>query len=153
MLSFLCGILDACSYVCTNIDDVPLEYCFDEKRASPGLLKARRLIALSHGVPESAIQFCAPECIVNLDDMGLYSNFTGKGICEGKENDGQQAIVTKASAKNTSYNNHIAKDDTHQFDGTKFRITNGLAAGGGVLPAFVQVLGFSEAEMPPDKVP
>ena len=82
MLSFLCGILDVCSYVCTNIDDVPLEYRFDEKRASPGLLKARRLIALSHGVPESAIQFCVPECIVNLDDMGLYSDFTGKGICE-----------------------------------------------------------------------
>ena len=102
-------------------------------------------------MPESAIQFCAPEFIINLDDMGLYSDFTGKGICEGKENDGQQAIVTKASAKNTSYNNHIAKDDTHQFDGTQFRITNGLAAGGGVLPAFVQVLGFSQAEMPPDK--
>ena len=75
MLSFLCGILDACSDVCTNIDDVPLEYRFDEKRASPGLLKARCMIALSHGVPESAIQFCAPECIDNLP----VTNFTLSG--------------------------------------------------------------------------
>jgi len=51
MLSFLCGILDACSYMCTNIGNVPVEYRFDEKRASPGCLKARRMIALSHGVP------------------------------------------------------------------------------------------------------
>ena len=61
--------------------------------------------------------------------------------------------MTKTSANNTSYNNHHAKDDTHQFDGIKIRITNGISAGGGVLPAWVQVLGFSEAEMPLDKVP
>lgn len=40
-----------------------------------------------------------------------------------------------------------------QFDGIKIRITNGLSAGGSLLPAWVQVLGFSEAEMPLDKVP
>jgi len=153
MLSFMCGILDARSYVCTNIEDIPLEYRFDESRASPGCLLACQLIAQSHNVPENAIQFCAPECMVNIDDMGIYSDFTGSGGCDGKAAEGQQAIVTKTSAQNTSYNNHFAKDDTHQFDGIKIRITNGIAGGGGVLPAFVQVLGFSDAEMPPEKVP
>ena len=153
MLSFLCGIVDACSYVCTNIENVPIEYRFDDTRASPGCLMARRLVARSHGVPETAIQFCAPEFIVNINDMGIYSDFTGSGNCNGKAAESQQAIVTKTSANNTSYNNHFEKDDTHQFDGLKIRITNGIAAGGGALPAWVQVLGFSEAEMPTEKVP
>ena len=145
--------MNACLYVCTSIENLPIEYCFDDTRASPGCLMARRLVARSHGVPETAIQFCAPECIVNIDDMGIYSDFTGSGNCNGKAAESQQAIVTKTSANNTSYNNHFAKDDTHQFDGLKIRITNGIAAGGGALPAWVQVLGFSEAEMPTEKVP
>ena len=55
MLSFLCGILDACLYVCTNIKDVPLDYCFDNSKASYGCLTARWLIALSHEVLQTAI--------------------------------------------------------------------------------------------------
>ena len=102
LFSFLCRILDACSYVCKKIDNVPLEYRFNDSRASPGCLMARRLIAQSHDVPETAIQFCAPECIVNIDDKGIYSDFTGSGHCDGKAGEGQQAIVTKKSAQNTS---------------------------------------------------
>ena len=33
------------------------------------------------------------------------------------------------------------------------RLTNTIAAGGNILPAWVQVPGFSEEEIPPDKVP
>ena len=98
MLSFLCGILDARSYVCTNIEDIPLEYRFDESRASPGCLMARRLIAQSHNVLETAIQFCAPEFMVNIDDMGIYLDFTSSGNSDGKAVEGQRAILTKKSA-------------------------------------------------------
>ena len=40
-----------------------------------------------------------------------------------------------------------------QFNGIKVRLTNSISAGGGLAPVWVQVLGFTDDEMPPVKTP
>ena len=60
-------------------------------------------------------------------------------------------MVTKEAARDVSYMAHYSRNDSKEFNGIKTRLTNTITAGGGILPAWVQVLGFTEDEMPSDK--
>jgi len=68
MLTFVCILLNAMSYVCPDASSIPPEFRFDETTASPGLLQSRHIVAQSHGVPDSHIQFMSPHLFFNGDD-------------------------------------------------------------------------------------
>ena len=153
MLSFLCCVGNARAYVCADPTSIPPEYRFDAAAASPGCIKMRRIIAKSHGVPESHVQFSARQLFFNTDDTAVFSNFSGDGGGEGVSDKGKTAVVTREAAQNKSYNCHYQGNNKRDLDGQKVRLTNTIAAGGNILPAWVQVPGFSEEEIPPDKVP
>ena len=140
------------SYVCPDASSIPPEFCFEETMTSPGLLKARHIIAQSHIVPVLHIQLMSPHLFFNGDDMGIYRNWRGDGSCNGVLTNGRRMLVSTYSAANTSYNNHYSKDTDKELDGLKCRLTNSIAEGGGILPAWVQVLGFTDEQMPPSKV-
>ena len=50
------------------------------------------------------------------------------------------------------HNNHYSKDTDKELNRLKCRLTNSIEAGGGILPAWVQVLGLTDEQMPPIKV-
>jgi len=151
MLTDACGILAALSYIAPTKTGIPLEYRFDEKRATPGALLSRRIVAEAVGVPPQSIEFVPRSLITNQDDMAvMYDAFIGKSAEEGKES----MLVEKSQiANNSSYGVHGNTDTNKQFDGIKMRLTNMLGAGGHLAPTFAQILNFSDAEIPPSLVP
>ena len=153
MISLICGVLSSWSYGFPSANLIPPEFCFDKTKATEGCKKARGLVAQSYGVPEQAIQFIVPQLFFNQDNMEIYCNFLSNGNDEGNTDDGKTALVTKQAADHKCYGVHYQKLNCSQFNGLKIRLTNQLAAGGGLAPAWVQVLGFTDEEMPPEKVP
>ena len=86
--------------------------------------------------------------------MVVYASWLGDGGGEGISDKGLTAVVTKQAALNTSYNCHYQnKNKVRDLNGLKVRFTNTIAAGGGILPVWAQVIGFTDEEIPPDKVP
>ena len=62
-------------------------------------------------------------------------------------------LVDEAAASDPSYGVHYNNDDPKELNVIKIRKTTMLTASGHMATAFAQVLGFTEAEMPVDKVP
>ena len=85
--------------------------------------------------------------------MTVFASWLGDGGGEGISDKGMTAVVTKEAASNTSYNCHYQRNATSDLNGLKVRITNTMAAGGGILPVWAQIIGFTDEEMPPDKIP
>ena len=83
--------------------------------------------------------------------MAIYTSFLGDGSCEGKSGETEMALVTREAVDNPSYSVHTKGSDSSQFDGMKIRLTNMISAGGGLAPAWVQVTGLTEDEMPLSK--
>ena len=52
----------------------------------------------------------------------------------------------------TSYNPHYKQNTDSEFDGIKYRFTTTITARGGIFPVWVQILGFVEKQIPPDKM-
>jgi len=104
--------------------------------------------------PPESVQFTSRELVTNQDDLAVvYSNFKGGGSCQGNPGEKETLLVDKSVANNQSYGVHSNKYDTSQFDGIKIRMTNAMGAGGNLASPFAQVLNFSKAEIPVDKVP
>ena len=151
MLTDACGILAALAYIAPTKTDIPLEYRFDEKRATPGALLSRQIVSEAVGVPPQSIEF-VPRCLVtNQDDMAvMYDDFAGRNESEETES----MLVEKSQiTNNSSYAVHGNTDTNKQFDGIKMRLTNMLGAGGHLAPTFAQILNFSDTEIPPSVVP
>ena len=153
MLSYLCCILNARLYVCTDIDLVPSEPRFDTKKASPGCIVARQLIAKVYGVPEESIQFSAGQLYFTTDNMAVFASWFGHSGDEGISDKGMTDVVTKEAASNTRYNCHFQRNTTRDLNGLKVCITNTMAAGGDILQVWAQVIGFTGREIPQSKVP
>ena len=89
---------------------------------------------------------------MNQDNMAIYTNWLGNGSCRGKSDVSETTLVTREGHSNTSYNVHTHRNPTKQVNGIKVGLTRTIAAGGGLAPALVQVLGFTDKEMPPHLV-
>ena len=133
---------------------IPLSMRFDPSKASEGAILARRIFAEAVGAPVSSVHCYPHELCTNQDDMAVvYNNHRGDGSCSGKPEETETMLVDRNAANDRSYGVHCDKDNSMQLDGIKTRLTNLLGGGGNYGTAFVQVLGFSEAEMPVSAVP
>jgi len=149
------AIIGEMFYVQPNVNLIPLSNRFDESRASPGAIRARELYAQAHGVPPRSVHAIDPSMVTNQDDMAaIYGNFNGDGSCSGQPNQKQMMLVDRDAANDPSYNVHNNnKDDSQELNGIKIRATNVISAAGYAASCFIQVLGFTDAEMPPSLVP
>ena len=154
MLTNTAGILAVRCIVIPNADSIPANLRFDETTASDGAIMARRIYAKAMSVPEISVQFTPKSLTTNRDDMAImYDNFQGDGSCNGNANKTDTLLVTEAAANDVSYGVHSERDNSQEFDGLKLRMSNLIGAGGNYGRPFIQILGFSNDEIPPEKVP
>ena len=113
MILCICCILNMWSYVCTEIDLVPSEFYFDAKKASPGCIVARQLIAKSHDVLVESIQFLAGYLYSITNDMAVFVSWLGGGGKERISDKEMTAVVTKETTSNVSYNCHYQHPRIH----------------------------------------
>ena len=67
---------------------------------------------------------------LNKDTMRIYGL-----VYNGKLANGKRTLMSMQAANNISYTVHYGQENLHVFNGIKTRLTNGLAADGGILPA------------------
>ena len=154
MLTNTGGILTARCYVAASKEGIPLEYRFDESKASQSAIEARAIYAEAAGVPPQAVEFSPRILVTNQDDMSvIYDDFTGQGN-DGNPGETERMLVDM-SENNNSYGVHNSSipNGTKKFNGQKMRLTTLMGACGNIGSVFVQLLNFTEDEMPTDKVP
>ena len=150
MLSNLSAMLSAFGVIESPEHPIPARFRFNANTASEGELMAREIFAKAHNVPVEAVHFLPKELFINADDMAVMY------IPRQQDTRSQDlsVLVDASNTTNTSYGIHSRDVNSEpQTNGLKTRLTNTITGGGQYLPAFVQLPGFSESEIPRSKVP
>ena len=150
MLSNLCGYLLALSLVESNIPD---RFKLKTANLGDGVKLSRKLLASALGVDENMVHFVLPSLVINTDDMAAFYSQDGGTVL-----DQEPGLVLKgnvAGKNKRSYSVHHPANEgaNKKFKGRKARFTTSMTASGSLGKTCVQILGLTDAEMPPEIVP
>eukprot|EP00956_Cyclotella_meneghiniana_P023946 scaffold47535_cov46-Cyclotella_meneghiniana.AAC.1 len=145
MLSNAAGIIAArCMILQPN--EVHHMIKFDESTALPGVLRARDMMAKAAGVRPQDVYFSPQELLTNVDDKAVI--YTGS---LPNDKDSSELVIVHESAMHQNYDVHNSKDNSKDLRGVKGRFTNLVCAGGQLGTLWLQIVGFTEKEMPNSK--
>lgn len=145
MLSNVAGMIAArCMHL--SKDQVHHRVKLDLSNISDGVLRAREMYAKAINARPEDVYFTPKELMSNMDDKAC--EYTGDIT---KKFDMSHVIVNK-SMLHKKYDVHDSRDNSNNFKGVKARYTSIMSAGGHLGPLFLQILGFTEAEMPNHRV-
>ena len=129
--------------------EVPNFMKFDEASATPGAIKAREIFAEAVGADVKNVYFSPRSLMFNQDDKASIYQVDG----DANEPQEQMLVDRETVTSNPSYSVHDKRDDSMKFRGIKVRFTNTIGGGGNSGRPWVQVLNFSDTEMPKSQVP
>ena len=134
--------------------NVPVTMKLDETTATKGCLKARQLYAKAMDAPEQSVFFSPRHLMSNVDDKAsIYNDHQGDGNCTGNPNQTENVLVdSQVLAANPSYAPHTNKDGMKELRGIKTRLSQTITGGGVMASPWIQILDFTDAEMPQDNV-
>eukprot|EP00984_Skeletonema_dohrnii_P027868 scaffold17562_cov140-Skeletonema_dohrnii-CCMP3373.AAC.3 len=152
MLSNAAGIITSMFRIDEH-NTTPLHMKFDESRASEGAKKAREIYAEAAGVPKECVQPNPRELLSSIDDMAAMYDSSAQGVTSNNEGEELVLVDTSLVDANRSYGVHKNTAPTKSFNGIKCRPTTYIFGSGRMGALWIQYPGFTEAEIPKDKVP